>query len=269
VSIGVAALPIHASKPDDLIVLADRALYGAKQAGRNRILIGSTQLPAPPQAVAKFEIDDTVLDILCRLEDEMEGYQAPNEHSSAVGRWAGIVALHAGFDDEARARCELAGRLHDIGKIVVAPEILAKSDPLTAEEWRIVSMHADHGSRLLYAFGAGEATAQVVAQHHERYDGNGYPGGLARDEIRIEARVLAICDSWAAMRADRPYRIALSVEQALDQLRLGRGGQFDPDLNDLFIDLVEQGIVGGLGQLVGVLPRPPALLTTPALGRIA
>ena len=248
VSIGVAAMPLHASTTAELVTLADRALYGAKQAGRDRTLIGTTQMPAPHLLVRSLETDSKMIDYLSCLEDEVEGYRAPDEHSSAIGRWAGVLAVHTGLDSDAQARCEIAGRLHDIGKLIVPPEILAKLGPLTKEEWLIVRLHAQQGANLLSAFGAGQATAQVVGQHHERFDGSGYPIGLKGDEIRVEARIIAICDTWAAMRVERPGRAASPFESALDELRRCRSSQFDPDLLDLFIDLVGRGMVGELGR---------------------
>jgi two-component system cell cycle response regulator len=145
----------------------------------------------------------------------------------------------------------LAGRLHDIGKIVIPEAILTKPGPLTEDEWRLMREHTNYGFRLARTVPGFSAVAHVIRQHHERYDGNGYPQGLAGNAIRREARLLAVYDVWAAMLADRPYQAALTPSKAREELRRGRGTQFDPDVVDLFLDLQRAGRVGTLGVPIG------------------
>lgn len=106
--------------------------------------------------------------------------------------------------------------------------------------------HPDHGYRLIRAVAGMGEIAEIVREHHERLDGTGYPRGLAGTEIRFEARVIAVCDAWATMRSDRPYQSPLNTEEALRQLRDGSGGQFDPQVVDAFVELVEQGRIDEL-----------------------
>jgi HD-GYP domain-containing protein (c-di-GMP phosphodiesterase class II) len=172
--------------------------------------------------------------------------QSPSEHSTAIARWAGAIAAQLGLDPATRQRCELGGRLHDVGKIVVPEAILTKPGPLTADELQIMRQHPARGGQLVTLAPELTEIAEIVRQHHERVDGTGYPDRLAGTEIRLEARIIALCDAYAAMRADRAYRAALSVEQALDQIRDGRGTQFDPELADIFLELLATGVIGEL-----------------------
>jgi HD-GYP domain-containing protein (c-di-GMP phosphodiesterase class II) len=147
---------------------------------------------------------------------------------------------------------------------VVPEAILTKPSRLTDEEWRLLRQHPDHGSRLARLVPGFDAVAESIRQHHERYDGNGYPDRLAGSGIRLEARIIAVCDSWAAMRSDRAYQAALSEDQAREQMWAGRGTQFDPDLVDLFLSLHERGEVGALRLL-----RPAAPPASPPGGEAA
>lgn len=177
-----------------------------------------------------------------------------HEHSSAISRWATVLSRTLGHDAATTWRLELAGRLHDVGKIVVPESILSKPGDLTAAEWDLLRQHPEHGARLARLVPGLGAVAESIRQHHERFDGTGYPDRLRGTEIRVEARVIAVCDSWAAMRSDRAYQAAIPEDQAREQLRAGRGSQFDPELVDLFLDLHDRGFVGEL-----------ELLSTPAV----
>jgi HD-GYP domain-containing protein (c-di-GMP phosphodiesterase class II) len=162
------------------------------------------------------------------------------------------MSTRLGQDEAIVWRLELAGRLHDIGKIVVPEGILTKPSALSEEEWLLLREHPEHGAKLARMVPGFDGVAESIRQHHERFDGTGYPLKLRSGDIRLEARIIAVCDSWAAMRSDRPYQSALTEEQAREELWSGRGTQFDPDLVDLFLDLHDQGLVG---QLRLVAPR--------------
>ena len=115
--------------------------------------------------------------------------------------------------------------------------------------------HPDHGDRLARLVPEFENVAESIRQHHERFDGTGYPDMLAGTAIRLEARIIAVCDSWAAMRSNRAYQAALAAEEAREQLWLGRGTQFDPDIVDLFLDLHARGLIGDLTRIGPGLPH--------------
>lgn len=187
------------------------------------------------------------------VADNVDAMLAPQEHSRAVGRWARALAREVGLDEVAVRRCELGGRLHDIGKIVIPESILAKPGPLSDGEWEQVRRHSEAGALLARAAPTVASVADVIAQHHERYDGLGYPAGLVGDEILVEARVVALCDAWAAMRTDRAYRSAMTAEEARRRVVLDRGTHFDPKLADAFLALVDRGALGELRPI-----RPPA-----------
>jgi two-component system cell cycle response regulator len=244
VSVGAASLPDHADNVAELVTFADNALYAAKHAGRNCSVIG--RLGADVTAEARAIQATSAISFLQDLADHLDQVQSPSEHSTAIATWAGAVATHLGLDPGTRQRCELAGRLHDVGKIVVPEAILTKPGPLTAEELQIMRQHPARGGQLVTLAPELAEIAEIVRQHHERFDGHGYPDRLAGTEIRLEARIIALCDAYAAMRADRPYRAALSLEQALDQIREGRGTQFDPELADIVLQLLAAGIIGEL-----------------------
>jgi len=129
-------------------------------------------------------------------------------------------------------RCRLAGLLHDVGKVLVPAAILAKPGPLDEEEWRLVRLHPVHGEGLLAAVPDLRPIAPIVRQHHERFDGTGYPDGLAGEEILLEARIVAVAECWIAMTSPRPHRPALSEAEALRELEAAAGHHLDARLID-------------------------------------
>ena len=159
-------------------------------------------------------------------------------HSLQVAEYAVMLGEKIRLGREALERLKLAAILHDIGKMGTYEAILDKPGELTAEEIRMIRMHPAQGADILSPLRAMRDIIPIIKHHHERYDGSGYPGGLAGDDIPFEARVLAIADVYAAMRSDRPYRAKLAQDAAFDELRRGAGTQFDPRLVELFLDIL-------------------------------
>jgi diguanylate cyclase (GGDEF)-like protein len=244
ISVGTASYPVHGTTPVELVVAADSALYSAKAQGRDRVVLADVEgAPAAKPEERSLTVD------LENVADEVDSWLSTHEHSKPVGHWARLVATGMGLSPDVIHRAELAGRLHDIGKVLVPQEVWSKQDPLSTEEWALVRQHPEFGWRLAKTVTGLDDVADVIRQHHERFDGSGYPGGLAGTHIRIEARILAVCDSWAAMLADRPYQKAITEDQAVRELLSGRGTQFDPDVVAEFLELRLRGRLGPLPLL--------------------
>jgi putative two-component system response regulator len=163
-------------------------------------------------------------------------------HVERMSRYAALIAGGAGFDDD---RCELirlAAQMHDVGKVGVPDGILFKPGRLSRAQFDVVKMHAEWGAEIL---GRGDAdllaTAAVIARtHHERWDGAGYPNGLAGQQIPIEGRIAAVADVFDAMVSRRVYKPAHPIEWALDALTEGRGNHFDGELVELLLTSIDR-----------------------------
>ncbi|MGL5257571.1 MAG: HD domain-containing phosphohydrolase [Proteocatella sp.] len=134
---------------------------------------------------------------------------------------------------------EIATRLHDIGKIGIREEILLKPEKLTKEEYDIIKTHTEKGYRIVMASSGLESVAKTVLTHHERWDGEGYPLGLKKQEIPLTARIISVVDAFDAMTNNRIYRNALSKQGALDEIERLRGKQFDPEIAGIFLEMME------------------------------
>jgi putative nucleotidyltransferase with HDIG domain len=161
-------------------------------------------------------------------------------HSLRVAEYAVRLAEKAGFSHEKTERMRIAAILHDIGKIGTYEAILDKPGKLTQLEISQIRKHPSQGVDILLPLHALHDIIPIIKYHHERYDGEGYPDGLAGEDIPLEARILAIADVYDAMRSDRPYRKGLTFEQAVQELEKGAGKQFDPVLPGRFVDLLQQ-----------------------------
>ncbi len=161
-------------------------------------------------------------------------------HSEEVADYVGAVADQLDIEPRRREELLIGSLLHDVGKIGISERILLKPGPLTPEERDAIELHPGIGFRLVRQVPALEGIAPAVLHHHERYDGNGYPAGLAGDGIPLEARVIGVADSFSAMTAARPYREPLSIEQACSELHRCAGTQFDPRVVDLFVEEVRK-----------------------------
>jgi hypothetical protein len=165
------------------------------------------------------------------------------EHSQRLADLTRRLATSLELTPEYVDEIVLASRVHDLGKIGISNEILLKQGPLTPEEAQIMSQHPVIGSQILSSYSMFHASVPIVRHHHERWDGRGYPDGLAGERIPIGARIIAIADSFDAMTADRPYRKGLSVDEAVERLKAGMGTQYDPKLCAAFIQiLMDDGI---------------------------
>jgi diguanylate cyclase (GGDEF)-like protein len=250
VSVGAACFPVHGSNPSELMSAADRALYQSKAHGRNRVMVAGT--PTSVAGSTPQSMDRTALvDYLRHVADRVDGMLSGFEHSQAISRWTVQVANEFGLDETTRRCTELAGRLHDIGKIIVPEAVLTKAGDLSEQERAELRRHPDYGYRMARLVPGLDTVASIIRQHHERYDGMGYPDRLGGPSILFGARILAVCDAWAAMMSDRPYQRMSTQEQARDELVRGRGGQFDPDVVDVFLDLQDRGVLGLPGRLPG------------------
>jgi HD domain/GAF domain len=172
------------------------------------------------------EIVDVGVAALVRAVDMRDG--STGRHSESVGALARRVGERLGMGGSQLWLLELGARLHDVGKIGVPDAVLNKPGPLAPSEWELMRRHAELGAEMVAKVPGLEPVAPLVRAHHERWDGHGYPDGLRRGAIPLASRVIAACDAFQAMTAERPYRAALEVETALAELSAGAGTQFDP-----------------------------------------
>lgn len=135
---------------------------------------------------------------------------------------------------------KLISQLHDIGKIAIDDAILNKPDTLTDKEWEHIKKHPEIGYRILSATPEYSEIAQDILSHHERYDGKGYPRGLEGEDIPLRARIISIADAYDAMTSERPYRKPLTHQQAIEEIKINAGSQFDPAIAKIFIGLFEK-----------------------------
>lgn len=156
------------------------------------------------------------------------------DHSSRVAMYVIGVAQRLGLSPEVVSELEVAARLHDIGKIGVPDDVLMKPGPLTPSQWDLMRQHAVVGSSILHSAPLSQAIKDAVRHVHEWWNGRGYPDSLQGEQIPLFARILAVADAFEAMTSDRPYRPALSSQQALAELSRMRGVQFDPQIVDAF-----------------------------------
>jgi HD-GYP domain-containing protein (c-di-GMP phosphodiesterase class II) len=176
-----------------------------------------------------------MLSVLSRAIETRDAYT--RGHSARVTAIADAIARRLEWDEEQLDRLQIGGPLHDIGKLAISDEVLAKPGRLDDHELAQIREHPRLGARLLLRLATFRGALPYVLYHHERWDGTGYPTGRAGEEIPVEARVLAVADAFDAMTSDRPYRPALSHHEALAEVERCAGSQFDPAIVDIFLEL--------------------------------
>jgi diguanylate cyclase (GGDEF)-like protein/putative nucleotidyltransferase with HDIG domain len=230
VSAGLATFPVQGHGRDELIRLADSALYWAKEHGKNRVrlyrpdvveLAELKRLAAGPDLAARYRAAAS----LAKAVDARDTYTG--SHSERVAELAAQIAVRIGLDAEQVELTRLAGSLHDLGKLAIPEEILRKPGELKDSERLVLERHPQIGYRMLDSLGV-DPVAEIVLHHHERWDGAGYPDGLGGDEIPLGARIIFVADAYDAMTSDRVYRAKRSPAEALAELRRCAETQFDP-----------------------------------------
>ncbi|WP_155375101.1 bifunctional diguanylate cyclase/phosphohydrolase [Catellatospora vulcania] len=243
---------------DALIDEADQAVYRAKALGRDRV-IGSGQ----PSATAAGPVTD-LPPALVWMADRIDRAFGDRECAAAVSRWAFRTATRLGLDEAVQRRTAAAARVHDIGRITC----LATRQPDQPSDGGRPDDpgHPAQGARLLVELAARPDLAPLVAAHHERHDGTGYPYGLAGADIPVEARIIAVCDAWAVLRAGDPDPLGASPPPGRDELLAGRGTRFDPAVLDAFLALLDDGALDDPERYADSPAARPALPAPVAAG---
>ncbi|HEY2354415.1 MAG TPA: diguanylate cyclase [Gaiellaceae bacterium] len=243
VSGGVATFPTHGAARDELIRLADSALYWAKEDGKNRVRAYAAesflranleQLADSPDRAARYRAAES----LAQTVDARDAYDG--RHSQRVGEYAARIARRLGADEPTIELIRLAGSLHDLGKLAIPEELLRKPTELSDAERLVLERHPQIGYRMLESLGV-DAVAEGVLHHHERWDGTGYPGKLAGEQIPLVARILFVADAYDAMTSARGSAAPRTEEEALAELERCAGTQFDPRVVETFAKELRAG----------------------------
>jgi len=184
-----------------------------------------------------LENTENVLFTLAHIVEAKDPYT--EGHLKRMASYSSSLAKHIGLPHEMEVALEYAGILHDIGKIGISESILCKPGPLTKEEFEKMKEHTIIGERIVRPLRFSDFMAPVVRGHHERWDGSGYPDGLAGEEIPIGARIVSVVDAYDAMTTDRPYRRRMPKKKAINMLREGKGTQWDAKLVVAFIEMIK------------------------------
>jgi diguanylate cyclase (GGDEF)-like protein len=213
-SSGAARLPSETAEASEALRLCDRRMYASKHSRR---------------ATAARQTRDVLMAALAARHAEL------GEHLTGVATAAARVGIRLGLGERSLQELGYAAELHDVGKVAIPDSILSKPGPLDDVEWEFMRRHTVIGERILAAAPSMSSVAAIVRASHERFDGGGYPDKVAGREIPLAARVIAVCDAYDAMISDRPYRPAVTHEEALVELRRCAGCQFDPGVVDAFV----------------------------------
>jgi two-component system cell cycle response regulator len=206
-SLGSVSLPDEATTASEALGLADRRMYARKRSARSSPERQST---------------DVLLQILSERDPAL------GLHLDGVAALCESVAIRLEMREDQVGPLLQAASLHDVGKAAIPDEILLKDGPLDVEEWALMRRHTLIGERILDAAPALAKAAKLVRWSHERWDGHGYPDGISGEQIPLGSRIIAVCDAFDAMTSERPYRHALSAEDAIRELQRCAGAQFDP-----------------------------------------
>jgi two-component system cell cycle response regulator len=223
-SFGAVSLPEEAVTSSDALRIADQRLYAQKRERSGR---------GYPHEM-----------LLQALYEREPGLRL---HVQSVAETARAVGAALGMSGAELEELKLAARLHDVGKLAIPDAVLQKPGPLDVAEWDFMKEHTVIGERILAAAPASKEVAKVVRATHERWDGAGYPDGLAGADIPLPSRIIAVCDAFSALTSTRPYRAQVTREAALDELRRCAGTQFDPEVVSMFCREAEHGFAEALG----------------------
>jgi putative nucleotidyltransferase with HDIG domain len=170
-------------------------------------------------------------------------------HSQRVTAYALLLAAKLGLDSDSLALIRLGGLLHDIGKVAIPDAILKKTGKLTSDEYDVIKTHSAIGDQIVSQVPQLAAVRGIVRHHHERFDGNGYPDGLAATDIPLLARITAVADTFDAMTSNRSYRGAMSFDRARQEIRGCAATQFDPDIAAVFVELETAELLASVDQM--------------------
>lgn len=230
-SIGIAVYPFEGDSPDELISMADHACYRAKSES------GHIYPPSRDYSGDRpIDLPSIFFNTLATAIDMKDMHT--HGHSYIVAQLAIMLAHKLGLSSQQIRDIRIAATMHDIGKITVPDSILGKPDKLTQEEWVVMKGHVEAGLEILKKIPGTERILPIVAVVHENYDGSGYPKGLSRHDIPIEARIIAVVDTYQALISKRPYRTAKSHDKALEIIRASYGRQLDPKVASIFVEMM-------------------------------
>ena len=262
-SAGIACFPEDATIPDELVKMADDALYNAKRLAWARgVMVQGQAIESPLLPVHETQsgmLSAAASSLAAALQDlgASEVVAEPDlrtiaavgaaaeikdpyirGHQERISRWAATLAGQMGLSRGRVRDIRIAGLLHDLGKVGIHDGILNKRGKLSEEEFAKIKEHPALGAMMITAKAeALQGLGPIVRHHHERFDGSGYPDGLARGQIPLEARILSVVDVFDAMTHERAYRKALPRQEAIAELKRGAGAQFDPRVVEAFLAL--------------------------------
>ena len=250
-SVGICTIPYAASNMKQLMDNADMALYQAKHSGKNKVMIYAvgdledSKLPRVDSGTGYkkgtySEYASTIYALTAAI-DTKDHYTF--NHSKNVAEYSTKLAKAYGLNKESVAIIHEAALLHDIGKIGISEYILNKPGKLEPEEYEAMKEHVENSIGIIRHLPSLDYVIPAVIGHHERWDGRGYPRRIAGEDIPLSARILCIADSFDAMVSKRSYKDAYDTERALEVVRKEAGRQFDPQLAELFVSLVENGTI--------------------------
>lgn len=216
------------------------------------MLLGYLGAHANRLGVERSKFESTISSLLVALQTR-DGQAA--DCAKHVGDLSTRVARRFALNDGQLRLLQDAARLHDVGKIGIPNELLSKPSSLTTDEWKVMRTHPEIGERIVATVPGFDDVAIIVRHTHERWDGKGYPDGLCAHEIPLASRIIFACDAYEAMISDRPFRPAMTPEQACAQLRKGAGSEFDEHVVNQLLDILEDSSAAGASNVLPFEPR--------------
>jgi diguanylate cyclase (GGDEF)-like protein len=238
-SMGLSEYPNLSSSKDELLSQTDMALYHAKNLGKDKVHFYQDVIKYIRKGI-KSDHQQLIGIFKALISTISVKDKYTLGHSERVSAYAIIISEALGLMPKDISALQYAGLLHDIGKIEIPKSVLNKIEPLTDEEKELIKMHPITSEKILEPLEDLGQLTEYVRHHHERYDGTGYPDGLAADAISLGARILCVADSFDAMLSERPYSKGMSQKEAFTELERCSGKQFDPDVVKAFIKVMQK-----------------------------